>query len=309
MAVRRIYTIGETLYDIIFKEGQPQAGKPGGAMLNTAVTLGRIGLPVFHISEYGSDDIGNIIDKFLNNNGVGTSFINHFRSGKTALSIAVLDENNDASYTFYKDYPARRLEMEFPEVGRNDIVLCGSSYAISHGIRKKFTEFISKAGRNGGIVIYDPNFRKSHASDLDDLKPYIISNIEAASIVRGSDEDFYNIFGAGSPDEAWKIIKEYCKCLVYTANASGVYVRTVGFSGKFPVKRIKPVSTIGAGDNFNAGMITSLYRQNIRTDQLGNIGKKEWDEIISTAVDFATEVCMSYENYISGEFADKFKLV
>ncbi len=305
--MRKIYTIGETLYDIIFKEDRPQAGKPGGAMLNTAVSLGRIGLPVSLISEHGNDDVGKIIDKFLDNNGVGTSFINHFGNGKTALSIAVLDERNDASYTFYKDYPVRRLEMEFPEVGRNDIVLCGSSYAITEGIRKKFTEFIRAAGNNGGIVIYDPNFRKSHTADLDGLKPMIIENIATSGIVRGSDEDFYNIFTSGSPDEAWEIIKEYCNCLVYTANASGVYVRTTSFSGKFPVKKITPVSTIGAGDNFNAGMITSLYMQNIQGNQLGNIGEKEWNEIISTAVDFATEVCGSYDNYISREFAARFK--
>ncbi len=68
--MRKIYAIGETLFDIIFKESQPQAGKPGGAMLNSTVSLGRIGLPVSLISEYGDDDIGRIIDKFLKENGV-----------------------------------------------------------------------------------------------------------------------------------------------------------------------------------------------------------------------------------------------
>ena len=43
--MRKIYAIGETVFDIIFKNGQPQAAKPGGAMLNSAVSLGRMGLP------------------------------------------------------------------------------------------------------------------------------------------------------------------------------------------------------------------------------------------------------------------------
>jgi len=34
-------------------------------MLNSSVSLGRIGLPVHLISEYGDDDIGRIIDDFL----------------------------------------------------------------------------------------------------------------------------------------------------------------------------------------------------------------------------------------------------
>ncbi len=47
--MRKIYGIGETVFDIIFKNGQPQAAKPGGAMLNSSVSLGRIGLPVSFI--------------------------------------------------------------------------------------------------------------------------------------------------------------------------------------------------------------------------------------------------------------------
>jgi len=126
-----------------------------------------------------------------------------------------------------------------------------------------------------------------------------------ASLVRASDEDFRNIFRVNSPDEAWEIVKNYCNCLVYTASTEGVYVRTRSFSGKFPVKSIIPVSTIGAGDNFNAGMITSIYRNGIGRDQLAMTGQKEWTSIIETAVNFATHVCLSYENYISEEFASQ----
>jgi fructokinase len=144
-----------------------------------------------------------------------------------------------------------------------------------------------------------------HVSELDTLKPLIIENMKMTSLLRGSDEDFFNIFGANSPDEAWKVAGDYCKCLVYTANTEGVYVRTTSFSGKFPVQKITPVSTIGAGDNFNAGMLTSIYRNNILNEQLEKLSEKEWSEIISSAVAFATHVCLSYENYISEEFAKK----
>jgi fructokinase len=100
--------------------------------------------------------------------------------------------------------------------------------------------------------------------------------------------------------------KKYCKCLVYTANTEGVFVRTTSFSGKFGVQKITPVSTIGAGDNFNAGMITSIYRNNIHRDHIENLTEAEWFKIIRPAVEFATHVCLSYENYISSEFAEKY---
>jgi fructokinase len=127
-----------------------------------------------------------------------------------------------------------------------------------------------------------------------------------ASLIRGSDEDFKNIFGADNADEAYKTVKKYCPNLVYTANNKGVFVRTHGFSGQFPVKRITPVSTIGAGDNFNAGMITSIYQNNILPVQLEKLSEKEWSKLITTAVDFATDVCLSYDNYISQAFVRKF---
>ena len=140
---------------------------------------------------------------------------------------------------------------------------------------------------------------------MDKLKPLIIENMQMASLIRGSDEDFRTIFGVNNADEAWVVVKEYCKCLVYTANTEGVFVRTTSFSGKFEVQKIDPVSTIGAGDNFNAGMITSIYLNNIRRDKLETLNSGEWQVLIEPAVAFATHVCMSYENYISREFAEK----
>ncbi len=95
--------------------------------------------------------------------------------------------------------------------------------------------------------------------------------------------------------------------MVYTASSEGVYVRTKNFRGRFPVMKIKPVSTIGAGDNFNAGMIASIYKNGITKDQLAAMGEEYWGKVISLGVDFASEVCMSYENYISEEYAAKLR--
>jgi len=293
--------------DIIFKDGQPQAAKAGGSVLNSVVSMGRMGLPVSFISEYGQDDVGDLIDGFLKDNGVDTSSVHRFHDGSTSLALAFLDEKNDAHYTFYKDFPEKRLDIDFPVIEKDDIVQCGSFYAIWPEIREKFKKFIRTAKDKGALVLYDPNFRKTHVSELAILKPLIIENMKMTSLLRGSDEDFQNIFGAVNIDEAWEVVKEYCKCLVYTANVEGVYVRTPSFSGKFPIKKIKPVSTIGAGDNFNAGMSTSIFQNSIKNGQLEQLTEKEWTKIISTAVDFATHVCLSYDNYISKEFATELK--
>jgi len=305
--MRKIFGIGETVFDIIFKEGSPQAGKAGGSVLNSVVSMGRVGLPVSFISEFGKDDVGNLIESFLKENGVNTSYINRYEDANTTLALAFLNEKNDAHYNFYKNHHPGKSKSDYPDVNKDDILLCGSFYSIWSEIRERFKKLVCDARGRGALVIYDPNFRKSHLIELSSLKPLIIENMQMATLVRGSNEDFKNIFGAGNVEDAYKEIRNYCTNLVYTANNEGVYVKTPGFSGKFAVKKITPVSTIGAGDNFNAGMITSIYQNNIRPDQLSSLTEKKWEEIIATAVDFATEVCLSYENYISKDFAEKFK--
>ena len=305
--MRKIFGIGETVLDIILKDGQPQTAKAGGAVLNSMVSLGRIGLPVSFISEYGKDDVGKLIENFLICNDVNTNFVHRFEKENTSLALAFLDEKNDAHYSFYKEFPSKRLETIFPTLQPNDILQFGSFYAISPEIREKIKSFIQNSYNKGALIIYDPNFRKSHLSEIDILKPLIIENMRMASIVRGSDEDFMNIFGVNNADGAWDAVKNNCQCLIYTASSDGVFVKTDSFTGRFPVKPISPISTIGAGDNFNAGLIASIYNKNLNKKQLSTLDGDEWENIIEVATEFATNVCMSYENYISEEFAAEVK--
>ncbi|MBN2348850.1 MAG: carbohydrate kinase [Bacteroidales bacterium] len=306
--MRKIFTIGETVLDILFKNSQPIIAKAGGACLNSAVTLGRLNLPVYFIGEYGLDEVGNFIDNFLRENKVSTDYVYRYYDGKSSLALAFLNENNDASYDFYKIYPEKRLDIDFPDIQQDDIVLFGSIYAITIEVRKKLIEFIKQAKKNKAIIIYDPNFRKQHLHDLPRLKPMIIENISFANIVRGSNEDFSFIFGANDVDETYDIIHDKSVNLLYTANKKGVFLKTQNFSGKYPVHKIEPLSTIGAGDNFNAGIVYSLIKHDIKFKQLNKLDKSLWDKIVFTAVEFATHVCLVYDNYITDEFAKKYQL-
>jgi len=303
-----IYTIGETVLDILIKGNQPFTAKAGGASLNTAVTLGRLGLPVKFIGEYGLDEVGNLIDNFLKENHVSTDYVYRYYDGKSALALAFLNENSDASYDFYKIYPEKRLNIGFPEIRAGDIVLFGSFYAVTLEVRDKLMQFIRNARKNNAIIIYDPNFRKQHLHELSKLNRMIEENISYASIVRGSHEDFSFIFGAGNADVAYKAIREKCHHLLFTSSTKGVFLRTPHLSERFNVRIIDAKSTIGAGDNFNAGIVYSLFTKNIRQKDLAGLDKKTWEEIISTAVEFASHVCESYDNYISKDFAEKYKV-
>lgn len=305
---RKIFTIGETLLDIIFKNHQAIASKPGGAMFNSSISLGRLGLPVHFISEYAMDQTGNLIDDFLHTNFVSTEYVYRYNNGKTALALAFLDENNNASYSFYKFYPENRLVIKEPEIQKDDIVFFGSFYAITPQIRGALVKILKKAIHNKAIILYDPNFRKTHLNELDKILPYILENITISNIIRGSNEDFENLFRAKNSTEAYNHIQNSSKILLYTSNSKGVFLHTKEYHKKYSVKSITPVSTIGAGDSFNAGVIYGIIKNQIMYTDIASCNPEIWDDIIITAIDFATEVCLHMDNYISKDFAEKYIL-
>jgi fructokinase len=306
MSKRKIITIGEALLDIIFREQVPLAAKPGGSTLNTSVSLGRLGLPVEFISEWGEDEVGAMIEKFLNENGVNTSAVNKYPAVKTTLALAFLDQNNNANYSFYKQYPADRLVKEFPEVKENDFFLFASFFALSREIRPRLLELLSGAKQAGAIILYDPNFRKAHLHELNELKPILEENFRFADLVKGSDEDFETIFGAKDIASAYEAIRHESLVLVYTAGAKEVRVKTPSMELSYAVPRIESVSTIGAGDTFSAGLIYGLYHAGMTKEKLHLLNKESWDAIIPCAIDFAGQVCMSYENYLPVGYALKY---
>jgi fructokinase len=301
-----IYTIGEIVYDLIFKENKPVSGTPGGAMLNTSVTLGRLGLPVRFISETGQDKIGEIVLSFLQKNHISTQLILQEGKSKTALALAFLDQASNAQYDFYKHYPENDFSIPSPKFGPGDFFLFGSFFALTPRYIPLLRILTAGARKGGAIVFYDPNFRKAHQDELDKLKPVIIENIRSADIIRGSDEDFTCIFGKNDPEEVWNLIHDSGKVLIYTANQQGVFLITERFRKSYPVNKITPISTIGAGDNFNAGIIYSLFRNKITRKEMLQLDITVWDDIIHSGINFGTLACLTMGNYLTKKEVDDF---
>lgn len=63
--MRKVFGIGETILDIIFRNDQPQKAVPGGSVFNGLISLGRLNVPVSFISELGNDRVGDMIRDFM----------------------------------------------------------------------------------------------------------------------------------------------------------------------------------------------------------------------------------------------------
>ena len=260
----RVIGIGETVLDVLFKNGQPVKAVPGGSVYNSMISLGRMGADVSFISEVGDDKVGSMILSHLRDSGVDASAVCCFSGGKSPLSLAFLNENNDAEYLFYKDYPNNRLEVEFPEIEAGDIVVYGSYFVLNPVLREKTKAFLEYAHECGAILYYDINFRKTHMHERIKLSEALIENLEFADIVRGSADDFRYLYDSTDADKIYKEkIMFYCRNFIFTSGSGDVRLFKGSESERYAVKKVDVVSTVGAGDNFNAGVVYGLLKSGI----------------------------------------------
>ena len=306
--MRKVIGIGETILDILFRDGQPEAAVPGGSVYNARISLGRMGQNVTFISETGNDRVGEMILANMRNNGVDTANVNVFPEGKSPVSLAFLNENNDAEYIFYKDYPRQRLDVNMPDVSADDIIMIGSYFAITPVLRDKVKELLDKAHEAGAIIYYDVNFRSTHVNEAIKLMPTIIENFEYTDILRGSTEDFQNMFRQTDADKVYQNHVAFnCPNFICTDAGGDVRLRTKNVCKNSPVTPLKAVSTIGAGDNFNAGVVYGLLKYRVRRADLAELSENDWDAIIRCGMDFSADVCKSVSNSVSKEFADSYR--
>jgi len=290
MTKNRVIGIGETVLDILFKDDQPQKAVPGGSTFNSIVSLGRAGVPCIMVTEVGGDHIGDIICRFLVENGVSSEFVCRHEGVKSHITLAFLDEHNDAQYVFYKDHASVALDGKLPQIQHDDVVLFGSFFAINPAIRPAVSSMLHNARKAGAWLYYDINFRKTHIPDIPDVMANIEENMRLADVVRGSMEDFNYLYGLHDGEAIYERVSRFCSTLILTDGARSIRIFTPDSCETYPVQAIETVSTVGAGDNFNAGYIYAMLR-----------GLEDQASRIEMAQRWSQDVCRQIGNNISDE--------
>ena len=296
------------MLDIIFKNGKPIEAVPGGSTFNGIVSLGRAGVKTVFVSETGNDRVGEYVRDFLRDNNVDTSAINVFQETKSPVSLAFLDKDNNADYIFYRDQKHDHMDFAYPDIQKDDIVVFGSFYAVNPALRPQVSGLLEYARQRGAIIYYDVNFRKAHQADVMKITPNLIDNLEYADIVRGSKEDFEVLYKKDSADRVYRAETSfYCKRFIYTDGPNPVSVfSNNGFHKEYAMPKTETVSTIGAGDNFNAGFIYGMIKYGVTRDDVEQgLSEEVWDKLIATATAFSADCCKDIFNYISKEFGQQ----
>ena len=173
-------------------------------------------------------------------------------------------------------------------MSKDDVVLFGSFFAINPAIRPVVGGLLRKAHEAGAWLYYDINFRKNHIADLPKVMPNIEENMQLADVVRGSMEDFDYLYGLKDGEAIYERVSRYCRTLILTDGARQIRVFTPEDCETYPVQPIETVSTVGAGDNFNAGYIYAKMQ-----------GIDDQASRIAMAQRWSQDVCQQLGNNIS----------
>lgn len=291
----KIVGIGETVLDIVLVDGHPRAAVPGGSVFNAMVSVGRRlsgagacqPVKVVMVSQLGDDAVAGMIFDFMAANGMETGGMTRVAGHQTTVSMALLDARGDASYEFFRDRGMPAFATPEIEFEKGDVVLFGSFFAVDDATREQTRSLVRKARSQGAEVYYDVNFRRAHLADLERLRSEIEENCRLATIVRASNEDVQCVWGIDDGAAAYReLLRDLCPRFIYTCGSRPAEIFWDGEHRSYEVPPVEVVSTIGAGDNFNAGFIC------------GMIQGLDLDGCVTTALDFSAAVCASLENYI-----------
>lgn len=302
--MRRIITVGETTYDIIFRDGSPQSARVGGSLLNTSISLARLEQNVHFITRFGNDNIGDLSLKFLKENNVQIEHSKRF-NGASRLALAFIEEHRtEPEYSIYKADNAPDLNFPTPEP--DDIIIFGSSNAIRNEGRNELLLFLNHAIDQGAMTIYDPNLRITNNQQLSDARAKIEENFYLSKIVKGSIEDFRKIYGTTDASKIFSLIEPMgVRALFITSSENPIQVRTKNINIKVDVDAVKVVSPVGAGDNFTAGLVYGFSKFGVNCSNFDQTSEETIRKITTFGKACARSVCQTLDNYIPIEKAQE----
>lgn len=256
-----ILACGEALIDMLPRT--TDAGEaafapyPGGAVFNTAIGLGRLGIETQFLCGMSSDFLGDILRDALTASGVDHSPSPSLQAPCTVAFVKLVD--GQATYAFYDENSAMRSMTVAPAVEAEALFFGGISL-VGAGCGDTYETLMLREAPSR-VTMIDPNIRPSFIQDVVAYRARIDRMMAAADVVKLSDEDLRWFEGDGElADLARGLVAKGTKLVCITEGADGVTGYTADHEVFVPSERAEVVDTVGAGDTFNAGLLAGLDR-------------------------------------------------
>jgi len=248
---------------------------PGGSPYNTAITIGKLGVPVKFLGRISDDSFGEILVNRLKKNSVGDELVK--RSGQnTTLAFVKHEKTREAQYIFYSEGTAdRSLQLDdLPAKLPFDTkcILFGSIAMTMEPIATTLESFILREGSRKNtdqmdgapVISFDPNIRPFMIKDKAAYTSRFEKWLAASTIAKISSEDFKFIYPRLDPEKAlqkvltmgpWLVI-----CTLGPKGAVALLRRNDGsvIKAAAPGVSVKVTDTVGAGDTFHGAFLAWL---------------------------------------------------
>jgi fructokinase len=270
-----ILCCGEALIDFIpTPDGKAYQPCPGGSILNIAVGLGRMAVPVGFLSRLSTDLFGDLLAKHLTSNAVDLQYCPRV-DGQTTLAFVSLNEGElqEPQYAFYAMGAVDR-EMspsDLPEkLGEGVKALHFGSISLVLEPGASALEALMQRESRQRVLTLDPNVRPILISDWAAYQKRFEQWLEWVDILRLSQADLDLLYPEIPIDALlpqW--FESGLSLVILTCGVSGsnAYLPD-GTSVSVPAFKVIVKDTVGAGDTFFAGALTYLHEHNFLSGRM-----------------------------------------
>ena len=272
-----ILSCGEALIDMLPRTstGGESCFAPyaGGAVFNTAIALGRLGVPSGFFSGISTDLLGQLLADTLTASQVDLSLA--VRNGRPTTVAFVKLTNGNATYAFYDENTAGRMltAADLPALPATINALFFGGISLVNDPAASTYEALQAREAPARVTMIDPNFRAAFVDAQDSLTPGTKARYMArvdrmlarADIVKLADEEIHQIYRA---DDLAAFARDLLapgsdhgpKVIFITEGSKGARAITATQDRFIPATPVTVADTVGAGDTFNAGVLTALHR-------------------------------------------------
>jgi len=249
-----VLCFGEVLFDLF-----PTGAKPGGAPMNVAIQLQKLGVSSGVISRVGNDDLGKQLIAFLNTKSVNTELIQTDLEHGTGTVRVNVDKNDDPVYTVIGKVAWDYIDDSFLEEEINPkYIVHGSLICRSIESTNSFQKLLENTNAK---VVFDLNVRSPYYS-----KSIIDGLMKTAHIVKMNFEEFKMLkewFYIKNPREqgdmkALKALYPNLEIIIVTKGGKGAIAWQDGKIESVPVFPVELVDTVGSGDAFLGAFISKI---------------------------------------------------
>jgi fructokinase len=286
-----IVCCGEALIDFLPRksaEGSP-VYQPfcGGSVYNTAIALGRLGVPTGFFNGISTDFFGDMLKEGLKASKVDLRYAKVWDKPSTLAFVKLTDGH--ARYSFFDDNSASQMltKKDLPKLDAKVEALHFGSISLIPEPGGGTLEALMKREAKKRVISLDPNIRPGMIKNKRQHLARLSRMIATADIVKVSDEDV--LWMTGSKDlakAAKKWLKLGARIVAITKGGDGFEAFTSRYAISRPAVSVTVADTVGAGDTFTAGLLTALRRAKLLEKKaLGAITQAD----LEAALDFAAK--------------------